>query len=620
MYLKVYRTPPGLRSPRKVVCNVSRFCHYVKDNKSSETIHHCLFIDCETDQVECGKGEVKHTLRFGWACYQRRDSRLKWRNPDWTKFTTHDELYDFILRKIQSKIKLYVFVHNSNFDYPVLRLFEWFDNIGAKMGVAVLSGPPTIVRYRYKTATIVLLDTLNIWRVPLEKIGKIVDCRKLPMPDKNDKQEQWDEYGRRDVEIIRRAITKWADFLMLNDFGGFAPTLAGQSMRLYRHRFLTTGIAIHNNEKALELERNCYHGGRNECFFIGHKQGRFKLLDINSMYPFVMGTNRFPHRLKRTYDLPKTEHVRYLLSQQLLCGKFLLVSNVPAYPVVKDSKLIFPVGEYDAYLTTPEIEYALEHNHIKKCYQLASYDGANIFASFIDYLYNKRLQAENESAPTDAYLYKKLMNSHYGKWGQRGYRTEFMGNAKDKAWRVDTIIDGQTGKPIKRRQLGNRIEYQYEEGSAKDAFPAIAAHVTAYARMYLFRLIQRIGIGNVFYCDTDSILTNSHGVSKLKSYIHASRLGGLKIEGSYKSITIYGCKDYQFDDKERHKGVKSKAQWLTSNSVKQDRWDNLRGMLRNGRIHEPHTKTITKTLHRNYTKGIMAVNGIVEPIQLCLSS
>lgn len=595
---------------------MSRFCHYIKDNKSSETIHHCIFIDCETDQISCGDGEVKHQLTFGFACYQRRDNKLKWRKPEWVRFTTNEQLYRFIQSKLRSKIKLYVWCHNSNFDYPVLRLFEWLSDIGAEMQVAVISAPPTIVRYRINQSTIILLDTLNIWRVPLETLGTIVGTYKLPMPDKTASQEQWDEYGRQDVEIIRKAVTGWADFLMVNDYGGFSSTLAAQSMRLYRHRFLTTKIAIHDNEKALELERNCYHGGRNEAYFIGRKQQRYKLLDVNSMYPYVMSSNRYPNKLFRVRENIQPNFLSYAISQWLCCGKFLISTDTPVYPVVKDNKLIFPIGTFDCYLSTPEIVYALEHNHIQKCYQLAMYEHAYLFTEFITYLYDKRRKAESEDAPTDAYLYKILMNSHYGKWGQKGYHTKYIGEAKNNEYKTETIIDGETGKPIKRVQFGTRISLQFEQGSARDSFPAIAAHVTAYARMYLWQLIVKAGQRNVLYVDTDSLLVNNNGYRNLRTFLDSTALGALKLEGTYDEIEIYGCKDYRFGTKERHKGVKRKAEWLTDNSVRQDRWESLKGMMRKGRIHEPRTKTIVKTLHRNYTKGIINNNGIVEPINL----
>lgn len=595
---------------------MARFNHFVKSNHSSETIHHCIFLDCETEQIKVSSNEVRHKLSFGWVCYQRRDDRLHWRKPEWLRFTTEDELYGFITSKLQSKIKLYIFCHNSNFDYPVLRLFEWFTSIGAILNMAVISGPPTIMRYRIKDSTAILLDTLNIWRMPLEALGKIVGIDKLSMPGKTASKEQWDEYGRRDVEIIRKAVTEWADFLIDNDFGGFSPTLAGQSMRLFRHRFLTTDIAIHDNEQALELERNCYHGGRNEAYFIGKRRGKYTLLDVNSMYPFVMAKYNYPTKLHRLVEQVNIDALSQLMVKYSVCGHFRITTDKPAYPYRQQGKLIFPIGTFDCYLTTPEIEYAIAHNHIQHCYQLALYEHAPIFKEFVTYLYEKRLQADNAEDPLDGYSYKILLNSHYGKWGQNGYKTIKLGRQQFEAYRTFEVIDGETGKVIKYRQLGYDLEMTVVEGSSREAFPAIAAHVTSYARMYLYNLVSLAGHSNVFYIDTDSLLVNAAGAHQLESFRSDSELGGLKVEGCYNEIEIYGCKDYRFGTKERHKGIKRKARWITSNSAEQEQWQNLKGILREGRLNDPHTKTIVKTLHRNYTKGNVDNNGLVRPISL----
>lgn len=594
---------------------MGRFVHNVKPNHSSETIHNLLFVDVETDQIQITPDKVQHHLREGVACYQMRSKRGGWQKPHWYEFTTREEFYAILESVQRPKTKLYVWCHNSNFDYPVLDLFAYLSKNGYKLSLAVLSGPPTICRYKKQDTSVVLLDTLNIWRIPLAKLGEVINSNKLPMPDKDADRAEWIRYNRRDVEIIRKAVTDWADFLLDNDFGGFAPTLAGQSMRLYRHRFMSTEITLHDNEQVMELERKCYHGGRNEVFQIGDIKQRVSVLDVNSMYPSVMQSETYPIRLKKRLVNVSVSTLSEYLYKYVACGRCLVHTDIPAYPVVHKGKLIFPVGDFETCITTPEIQYAIEHNHLKEIRELSIYEHANIFSDFVNYLYDKRLQAERSSDPTDSYLYKILLNSHYGKWGQKGYKTSFLGDQQFSLWKQYELLDVETGKVVKYRQLGTRLEEISEEGSSREAFPAIAAHVTAYARMKLWRLIEHAKQENVYYCDTDSIICNNAGVELLRPFMDNKALGYLKTEGIYDGATFWGCKDYKLGNKERHKGVKKNAVWISSNTVQQQQWQTLRGMLRNGKLCDPVTRDISKTLRRVYDKGTVLPNGVVMPLR-----
>jgi len=70
------------------------------------------------------------------------------------------------------------------------------------------------------------------------------------------------------------AWKRWIEFCQSEDLGAFGYTIAGQSFNAFRHKFMKEDIYIHNSEKVLELERECYKGGRCEAFFIGTSEGK----------------------------------------------------------------------------------------------------------------------------------------------------------------------------------------------------------------------------------------------------------------------------------------------------------------------------------------------------------
>lgn len=590
-----------------------RRCHYLKGNQRTETIHHAIWFDTETTQVKLPGGGVKHVLDFGFAGYSRRKSNGRWTKTKWCKFHTISEFWDFVDEHVKKKTKLYMFCHNTNFDLPVLDVFGQLPEYGYELKFAVIEGPPTILKWQKPGGCITILDTLNWWRVPLKVLGDSLQFKKLSMPKKDDTLELWDKYCQRDTEIIIKAVQDWSDFILFNDYGGFAYTLAGQAYTLYRHRFMHHKIAIHNNVSACELEREAYKGGRNECFRTGLLAGHWNLYDINSMYPFVMSTKLFPTKLKY-YSKHKTlADLDKLLEQYAVIAQVKLNTLEPAYCIKLNDKLTFPVGEFEATLCTPELKYAIANNHIAEVKSVAVYEQAEIFAGYVGEIYNLKTKAKLQSEALNANKYKLLLNSLYGKFGQKGL--VFINQFHDmeipsRAWLEFDVEKGTTERFRALSGLVQKLDCQIE---SRDSFPGIAAHVTAEARMLLWSIIKSVGPGNVAYCDTDSVLISPEGEKRLKYPVHKTDLGALSVDGEYDYVRIFGCKDYEMGKKKRTKGVKKTAEWITPNTIKQDKWSSLKGLLRSKSLDSPTTIPLIKHLSRIYDKGLLGPCGSVFP-------
>jgi len=153
-------------------------------------------------------------------------------------------------------------------------------------------------------------------------------------------------------------------------------------------------------------------------------------------------------------------------------------------------------------------------------------------------------------------------------------------------------------------------------GECFDSFPAIAAHVTGYARMYLWQIMQQAGWGNYFYCDTDSLIVNEVGLCRLQNKIDKLLLGGLKIDSVGSTIKLMGLKDYSFGAKIVIKGIRKNAQKIGNNVYSQEKWPSFRGLLRSGQPESYVVETITKHLTREYHKGTVTPSGVVLPYEL----
>lgn len=613
-----------------------RRAHILADNKAMDYPQQCIWFDTETKfEVEFlmpdnsvmvvwfnnltefkllpGDTCYQH-LKVGYACYMRRHHSKEWTDEEWFKFTTRTDFWRWICSKNRERTKLYLLCHNTSFDLPVLDVFHELPALGYRLRSAIIDAPPTILRFRLGTKCIMILDTLNIWRMPLEELGKNIGVEKYEMPEDNDLGISWDTYGRRDVEIIRDATLRWIEFLEKNEMGSFAPTLASQSMRAFRHKYMHHTILIDSDERALNLTREGYYGGRVECFRLGKYTDRFSLLDINSQYPSVMAAHEYPCKLVAYTRFATLQDLHIWLQQYCLTVRVILRTTKPFCPVRDGHKLIFPIGEFEAILSTPEIRYALAHGEIVSILEVAVYEKAFVFTKMMFDMYAKRNTARDAGRPVEAFMWRKLMNSFYGKWGQSGGKWKDEDNIDDLSCMRWTEYDAVENKIIHHRQLGGLKQVKDEERECRDSFPAIAGHVTAYARMVLWDCITQAGIGNVYYCDTDSLLVNPVGRRNLEFRIDPRELGKLSVKGEYDDIEIWGAKDYRFGPKSKTKGVRGKdAVWIDDHNIHQTKWNGLRGLISAGIVDRAITQRIRKHLNRLYDKGEVLSDGTVQP-------
>ena len=66
-------------------------------------------------------------------------------------------------------------------------------------------------------------------------------------------------------------------------------------------------------------------------------------------------------------------------------------------------------------------------------------------------------------------------------------------------------------------------------------------------------------------------------------------------------------------DKKRTKGVKKTAEWIGKNTIKQDKWSSLKGLLRLKALNAPTTVPLIKHLSRIYDKGLRGPCGSIFP-------
>ena len=549
-------------------------------------------------------------------CYYRRAYGRNLERLEWLEFTTAIEFWQFIYKHTETKRRLWVISCNMSFDFTIIQGWKYLGQANFKLKFFHNTGSTAIISVKSKHGSIIFIDSLNWFRESLAKTGKRLGIPKLEIDFETADDSYLSAYCKRDVEILIAMFKDFVKFLEANHISRVCYTIASTAMAAYLFGFYDHKIYIHNNEQGIDLERASYRGGRVECFYLGRLQsGPYHFVDVNSLYATVMHHSKFPCKFLKTRNHCSIDTLRYNLQTKAVIARVFIETDEPAY-AVKRNRTIFPVGRFWVTLTTPELVYALKHDHIRKVGRFVFYEQEKLFSRYVKRMYDMRLEFKSAGVDSYAEICKLLLNSLYGKFGQKAEVWEKIGDCPGERDRTEvTYYPGQNRSGMIRYLLGEIFELTgYEE--CFNSFPAIASTVTAYARMYLYELMKMAGSGNYFYCDTDSLLVNDKGLENLGSLINEINLGCLKIEESTPWVNIHGLKDYETQSKSVIKGISKSALELQSGVYQQDQWPSLRGILRGADSDSYTVKKVTKILTRKYTKGDVSSDGWIRPFSL----
>ena len=303
-------------------------------------------------------------------------------------------------------------------------------------------------------------------------------------------------------------------------------------------------------EDEIEI-RKTYKGGRCEVY-IREGQNLLKY-DVNSIYSFVM----------REFLYPTGSMIKFINKEEIdiyinILGWLGVVKvNIKApylyipYLVKRDTKLnklIAPIGIWTDYITTFEYQEAIKRGYeidIIEAYLYSKKE--NYFIDYVDYYYN----IKKNSTGAKKEIAKLMLNSVYGKFGQK--------RSYDKFYTLEEIIKKKLNLndfyPLDLYMYMKEEEFYYD----RRINPIIAVFVTAYGRHVLYKGIENIikKGGNVYYVDTDSIITN---IELDEELVSNTELGKWKLECEIKEYIGIEPKTYICDNEKRAKGIPKEQQ------------------------------------------------------------
>lgn len=547
---------------------------------------------------------------------------------DWVQFTgpgCMSDLLEWLLTDADMGEDTLYFAHNGGgFDHLFL-IYEMVERQPRRFKVRpVLSGGSAIlvmVDDKHTNRSFMLVDSLRLLNMSLKKIGEAMGgARKQDFDIHTPKDDpRWLEYNNVDTLVLYQAITKVQS--ALNTLGGqMKVTAASSAMDLFRRKYLEHDIWP--NTTMQEHYRQYYYGGRVEIFDM-RRRNDVKLYDVNSLYPHAC-TFPLPVKLESKDDtaglLYRHDDVEWLDGQHASGVSWFLEALVEVPDTVfagplphrtKEGKLIFPVGRFWGKWNSYDIRNLLLcGGRIVKVVKAHRWRNEPIARQMMMDLYAQRV---NKDRPEMGLAAKLLMNSWYGKTGQKTEREMLMFGPEEE--------DTQSGEwecLDFERDFWKHIEVKNEP----HIMPQIAAQVTAIARSIHYPYLLRSN--DPIYCDTDCIVQSDNMATSLA-------LGVMKLEEGFDWFQAYLPKLYHGKSSKTGE-IKNRAKgfggWnkevyeqgivghLASGGVVKVKGPAKLKTLLTGESMKPRERKLDKQIRSCYDKRVVLSDGRTKPIKL----
>jgi len=418
------------------------------------------------------------------------------------------------------------------------------------------------------------------------------------------------------VGLLYESVKKFVEklFIVQNKIDEFAsfqwyqPTLSLLSVNIWKRLFPSNNhIVGAENWDIYNIEKMSYKGGM--CIPIRKKflkqphEEFLRYYDINSSYPTSMKNFEIPIKFKRhckdynviRYKNSYIPHYLYLIRY-----RFKKDVKIPCLPMRVDFNvkqfakllgLIYLTSNEDA----PQADWVFGVEIIRNyelfesitCHEHIEYEKGYIFSDYITNLYELRKKAKEENDEANNFFLKLLMNSLYGKFGQRKFGKidildanaihEYI-NHKSVEMQdyLQTVKNITPYTPVEENSFF-MVEYHPDDNlNFIGGCVRISSYIAALSRTQLMEGIKQVGMESIYYFDTDSIFTSNI----LPNTMIGEELGQWKCE--YDDIIeayFFNPKVYAFKRANGEKIMKCKG--IPQNQLK---WEMFIELQENGKI------------------------------------
>lgn len=421
-------------------------------------------------------------------------------------------------------------------------------------GILCIEDPPIIIHCwkGLSRRKLVILDLANYVPLPVEDlISDFGLGEPLPLDESLTTLRKTEALGQR-CDAVSKAVESLLGIVIKHKCKSIRSTIAGCAYDVFLRGFHDGSVHYHNSQEARELERHAVYGGICEVLQHGSIEGELTILDVNSLYPYVMAIEPMPVKLIGMGESIKLPDVPAALNGRGIIAECLIETDGYTFPKRTTNGVCHYRGSYWTVLPTPEFLAAWDMGLIKQVGRHCLYEMGKPFEGFVHEMYMCRREAARVGNKSKAVMLKLLMNGLAGRFAKKDNRwIDAPEEEAFKPWGVWARVRAGETLPNYYRSVNWNVQKLNAPCEGQESIPAIYAHITSAARCHVRYLIDVAEECNVYYVDTDSLHVGREGRKNLEicGYIDQEAIGRLKVEETGYFAHYYGIKDYNFDGK-----------------------------------------------------------------------
>jgi DNA polymerase family B len=567
-----------------------------------------------------------------------------------------DKLMAYVLTEEHSGKLIYA--HNGgNFDH--LFLLSWLREHRHEYGfevVPVQSSIQKLAVWRWpehqdeKVPRWDFIDSMKLFPTSLDKFLKAFGLGgKVDMDlERHEDSEEWLPYVRQDVIGLYQAVEEFHE-LLENKLGGeVGMTAPATAMKLFRRQHLGRDagspkrIPRHRHFRECdcpkdgsygclhEWVRRGYYGGRTEVYRVTGEGLHY--YDINSSYAASLRKDMPAGDRRIERGEIRWEHLRNNVGFAECSVYVPPDAPVPPLPYRDpvSGKLLFPSGHFDGVWDIDELNLLNEipGARVESVERVVWFRRKPIFRSMVDKLWTLRDKTLPTFDEALGALAKLMLNSLYGKFGMNEERVEIVFKKEDcpptqcflcGKEAKGGLCDGCEGSKPATRDPEEVVWYRRKRMDAPYIIPQIAAHVTADARIRIWRAMMSAieAGGKLYYTDTDSVITDiilpsSPALGELKDEHPGQLLKGMFLQPK---LYLLSCDQWE-TDKVTAKGFPRQLRTRETfeklregAQVDYERIEKIRSLARARFSRPPMMVTVKKSIRSEYDKRVVLDDG-----------
>jgi hypothetical protein len=602
----------------QTVMGDDRRAHWIKKNHQCRIPGRWVAFDSESRVTHEGNTEIQDHMIS--AAVRWRHGLRKGDYAESRVFQSPKELWTWVTEHCRPGERTVCIAHNLGHDVRITQAFTVLPELGWQLDWFNLASNISVMKWVSDVGTLVLCDLWTWLPVKLSAITVGDGLGKLPMPSHNASPATWERYCLRDASVVYRAMSEIIAYLAENDMGNWQPTGSGMAYATWRHKYLDHKILVHDDQDALDAERAAMHTGRSEAWRHGTLHGdKWTEVDMRNAYCQIGADSELPTKLKYGGQSLGLGQYRTLCGHYRVLAVCAVRTDIPILPCRSEGRTLWPTGSFETTVWDTEIDLALENGAEVRILRYWVYTRHPVLQRYSQWVLQS-LSVQGEDIPPNVRTWiKHCSRALIGRIALRTAKWEYFGDNPEGITGITWMHDQAAGTTCRLMHAGDRTLMESGRTEGKDSCPMITSWIMARCRVLLWRAMDAAGLDNVAHVDTDSLIVNTEGLIRLRTYLGAAGWAMWAPKGTWCVLTVMGPRNWRGDKVRKVSGVPVKAEETEPNIFRGERWQSLAAALGNadpGRViitqHTWHIRSADKRRKDNPARSTHTLPIVIQ--------